>query len=109
MDGKKPTEPQEVADEELGSVIGGLQTHVRNGKHYRYVGTYSKHDRNLSYLCPNCGRPVCYTGWGRFHCNACDEAWFPERNLIPNTESGVWEEMSDEEYKAYQERIDMGL
>lgn len=98
MDEKKPTEPQEISDEELGSVTGGATLHMKDDKYYAYVGSTSTEDWNNSYLCPNCGRPVRYTNLGRFHCDACDETWWFEYKLTINTETGVWKEISREEF-----------
>lgn len=39
-----------------------------------------------------------YSSLGRFRCDTCDENWFFECNLVVNTDSGVWKEISREEF-----------
>lgn len=33
-------------------------------------------------LCPKCGRPVRYSPWLRYYCEACDESWCYETDLV---------------------------
>lgn len=102
MDEKKPKVAEAISDEDLEGITGGATLHMGgtsdDPKYYRYVGSTSDADWDASYLCPKCGRPVKYTGTGRFRCNSCDESWFFEYKLTVNTESGVWKEISREEF-----------
>lgn len=99
MDGdKKPAMGEELSDEALGSVAGGATLHMDGDRYYAYVGSTSDEDWNASYLCPNCGNPVAYTGWGKFHCDVCDETWWFEYKLRLNLGTGMWQEISREEF-----------
>lgn len=98
MDEKKPKVAEAISDEELGTVTGGATLHMDGDRYYAYVGSTSDADWDASYLCPKCGRPVKYTGYGRFRCNSCDESWFFEYKLKINTNSGMWKEISREEF-----------
>lgn len=98
MDEKKPEAAEAISDEELGTITGGATLHTYGDKYFAYVGSSSKADWNASYVCPKCGRPVKYTSLGLFRCDSCDESWFFEYNLTINTKSGMWKEISREEF-----------
>lgn len=100
MDEKKPADAFELDDEQLAGVAGGQSYADQDGKHYKYIGNDDTDpDWNNCYLCPNCGRPVHYGGWGRYFCDPCDENWYYESKLRLNLSTGVWQEMDDEQYK----------
>lgn len=101
MDSEKIDKPQELADSDLSDVSGGQEYHIQDGKYYKYVGSSSNEDWSASYLCPRCDEPLSYTGWGRYYCKDCDESWWKEINLDLNLDSGVWQEISREEYRKY--------
>ena len=88
---------QQLTNKELDEVNGGYTVFKHtDGKYYEFIGDDSQ--RSQKYLCPNCGRPVRYgSGW-RYYCDFCDKSWFFERGLNPNLSSGLWEEISEEEY-----------
>ncbi len=91
----------EVADEILGEVNGGYDKYHDSSaeKYYIWNGNSRTAEK---YLCPNCGRPVHYgSGW-RYYCDPCNESWFFESSLRPNIAAGYWKEVSEEEYKLYQ-------
>lgn len=88
----------ELTDDELGKVTGGATLHMKGDKYFAYIGSSSNSDWNLSYVCPNCGKPVRYTKLGFFKCDACDEKWWFEYKLEINDKSGVWKEISREEF-----------
>lgn len=98
MDGKRLDKPEELVDKDLGGVAGGRTYAQEAGKYYKYVGTKSDADWNNSYVCPHCDEPVAYKGWGRYYCKDCDESWWDERKLDLNFESGVWKEITKQEY-----------
>lgn len=84
---------RELDDARLASVVGGSRYVTANGRLYRYAGGVSDEDLGRCYLCPNCGRPVSYGSWLRFHCRHCDKSWYSGDGLAPNWESGVWQEV----------------
>lgn len=103
MEEKKPmdtemTGTEQLTDEQLGGIVGGLRYVKTNTWCYKYVGSTSDADWNASYLCPKCRKPVHYTGWGWFRCDPCDESWFDEGKLVLNLDSGLWKQISKEEY-----------
>lgn len=104
MDEKTPVPhgAQELADDQLEGVVGGMFISHRNHKYYKYVGGNSDADWNASYLCPNCGRPVHHGGWGLFYCDPCDERWWREASLVLSLESGMWQEITRKEYRQIQ-------
>lgn len=96
----EPRKAAELSDEQLAGVTGGLCYTQSDGKYFRYIGSNSEADFGKRYLCPKCGRPVRYGVWLRFCCDSCDETWYYEHTLVPNTASGVWEEISKADYDA---------
>lgn len=99
MDSEKIDKPQELADNDLSEVSGGREYQYEDGKYYKYVGSNSDADWSASYLCPRCDEPLQYTGWGWYHCKDCNESWINEGKLDLNLDSGVWQEISLEEYR----------
>ncbi len=96
MSDKQNNSASVVPDQDLNEVTGGYITceDSSTGKYYKYTGN----DKDKKYACPNCGRPVhSGAGW-RFYCNPCNESWFCEGLLRPNLNSGVWKEISEQEY-----------
>ena len=86
----------ELKKEELEQVSGGYNLTKIDGRYYHYTGKDCQ--RDSKYVCPVCGRSVHYgSGW-RYYCDFCDKSWFFERGLNPNISSGLWEEISEEEY-----------
>lgn len=103
MEEKKTTNAEglgaeQLADEQLNGIVGGRDYVKTNTWCYKYVGSSSDEDWSASYLCPKCHNPVRYTGWGWFRCDPCDESWFNEAKLPLNLNSGVWKQISEEEY-----------
>lgn len=98
MDENKITAPEQLSDEELATVTGGATLHMYDGRYFAYVGSSSTDDWNKSYVCPKCGKPVRYNKLGFFKCDSCDESWWFECNLTINTETGMWKEISREEF-----------
>ena len=103
MNGSEPNKAQELTDDQLQQVAGGRQYHSFRGKYYKYTGggRNDSWDSNWDkcYLCPNCGRPVHYGSWARYYCDPCDESWYWETKLDLNLSSGLWQEISESEYK----------
>ena len=87
---------KELGKEELEQVSGGCYLKEVDDKYYHYAGDKSK--LNLKYVCPKCGKPVYHGFWGRYYCDDCKESWFFEESLMPNLKSGVWKQISEEEY-----------
>lgn len=102
----------ELKKEELEQVSGGYNLTEIDGRYYHYTGKESQ--RDSKYVCPVCGRSVHYgSGW-RYYCDFCDKSWFFERGLNPNLSSGLWEEISEEEYlkecfAANEQRVNKSL
>ncbi len=88
---------EKLTDSELGAVAGGFSKFedTTTGKCYKFTGS----DTNAKYLCPNCGRPVHRGDLGKFYCDPCDDSWFWEDDLLPNLKSGVWKEISKDEFE----------
>lgn len=101
MEEKQPVPDgvEELADDQLKGIVGGQTLAREDYKYYKYVGTNSDEDWNASYLCPNCGRPVHYGGYGFFFCDPCDEKWWEELSLKLNLQSGMWKQITRKEYK----------
>ncbi len=91
------TDVAQLADQDLEKVTGGLLYFYdsRTGKYYQWDGGYSF---GKKYVCPNCGRPVSSTFGIRYDCDHCDASWVFEKRLYPNVDSGLWTEISEEEY-----------
>lgn len=100
MDVQKHEEAQKIPDEFLGQVFGGKKHFEINGRYFEYTGSILcwSSDWDHCYLCPRCGRPVHYGKWARFYCDPCDESWYWEEKLVPNLASGLWKELTKEEY-----------
>ena len=84
-------------DTDLSEVAGGY-TYVEFeslGIYYRWNGD----DNNRKYLCPNCKQPVHMGSWGRYYCDPCNASWYNEAPLRPNISSGMWQEISKDEYE----------
>ena len=105
MDDKKPVEAQELADEELEKVAGGRRYFATtSGRYFHYVGRLAdsdgyEDDWNKRYLCPNCGKPVHCGRWDRYYCDPCDESWYNENKLMINLGSGLYEEITKQEFE----------
>ncbi len=99
-------QPAALKDFELDMVAGG-STKVHNettGKYYRYYGSmdaYGTYSTAGTFCCPNCNRVVHKGSWGRWYCDPCNESWYFTGKLIPNMESGLWEEISRDEFYSY--------
>ena len=79
---------KELSKEELEQVNGGCYLKEVDDKYYHYTG--DKTQLNL--------KPVYHGSWGRYYCDDCKESWFFEDSLKPNLKSGVWKQISEEEY-----------
>lgn len=87
----------ELNENELNQVHGGYDWCEYDKRYYKFIGDNGK-DKNRKYVCPICGRRVHYgKGW-RYYCDDCDKSWFMEGFLKPNLNSGVWQEISEDEY-----------
>ncbi len=84
-------------DNELDEVNGGKTKFYdkATGKYYRWNGHYA-YDKQ--YLCPKCGKPLSTTFGFRYDCSSCDDYWIRESSLVPNLASGLWKEISKDEY-----------
>ena len=93
-------------DSELEDVAGGdSKFHCStNDKYYRYLShediSYGKSAPG-AYLCPNCRRIVHKGSWGRYYCDPCNASWYHINRLVPNMESGLWREISKDEYNDF--------
>lgn len=87
----------EMTEHELNQVHGGYKWYEENGRYYKFVGDENK-DKDRKYVCPICGRRLHYGKAWRYYCDDCDKSWFMEWHLPPNRNSGVWQEISREEY-----------
>ena len=94
---KLPTTAQELTDEEMDKVTGGLKEYsVLLRKEVTWGGIQNVYavyewkgtDDNKKYLCPTCHRPVHTGSWGRYYCDPCDESWYFEGSLEMNPNGG---------------------
>ena len=94
MDQMNPQRSWELQDEWLVDATGGASFLTVGGKTYRYLGEHTEEDYNGCCLCPLCHRPLKFSRWLRFYCDFCDKSWADERGLLPNLESGLWEQVA---------------
>lgn len=98
MANEKKLTASPIADKDLAEVAGGGETIyvASKNKYYRYSPNY----RNMyeKYLCPNCRRPLHVGWWGRYFCDPCNASWSDVRLMIPNVDTGPWQEITKEEY-----------
>lgn len=90
----------ELDDSSLAGVSGGRFVAEQNGRYYRYEGAGPSEDWSGCYLCPNCGHPLSWGIWQRYHCDVCDESWYWEDKLVVNTANSAWREITKETYEA---------
>lgn len=84
---------RELGDEQLAGVYGGQGCIERGGRRYRYIGDASGAQVALAKVLARCGAPLRYNSWLRFRCDACDENWYYEDELVVNLAGGVWQEL----------------
>lgn len=97
---RKVANKTQLSDNELADVTGGMGKwyDAATGKYYKWTGCF---DNDLKYLCPNCGRPLS-SFWGfKYTCDHCDASWILEERLVPNYASGLWKEITKEEYDGH--------
>lgn len=89
----EPAHAIALDDELLVDVMGGANFLTVGDATYEYLGQHTEEDYNRGYACPCCGRPLAFSRWLRFHCDACDKSWADERGVLPNLESGLWKQV----------------
>ncbi len=90
------TQQQALVNEDLAEVTGGA--------YYACVKSTDKYYKsdapvNQLFLCPKCNRPVHTGTFGRYYCDPCDKSYACTDSLVPNIDSGLWQEISGDEYR----------
>ena len=91
----------ELSEEELSAVSGGAIKISTDNTYYKFTGNYNKEsDYNNMYLCPQCGRTVHWGSWLRWYCDYCNLSWYEysTSSFKPNLSSGLWKNISKDEY-----------
>lgn len=103
MDEKMPQDVNELSDDELKEAVGGVNNKYRkvgeNYYHWEGECSFGGDGINERYLCPRCGGRLHSGMWFHYYCDPCDESWYWEDSLIPNTMSSYWVPCSKEEYE----------
>lgn len=91
----------ELSEEELSAVSGGAKKIATDGAYYKFTGDYNKEsDYNNMFLCPYCGGKLHWGTWLRWYCDYCNTSWYEysTSSLKPNLSSGLWKNISKDEY-----------
>ncbi len=88
---------ENLQDADLEQVTGGYRLYHDRGtdKYYKWTG---ENFGDNKYLCPNCKRPVHLGWWLKFYCDPCNASWMDESRLLPNYSSGLWNEITKDEF-----------
>ncbi len=92
------TDAVRISDDQLDEVTGGTNFYheTSTDKYYHWKGWLKNGQK---YLCPCCGRALSSTFGFNYSCKPCNKSWVDESWLRLNHSSGLWEEITKEQYE----------